>query len=166
MPPGSASKVKRLLVGRIPFSSQLEWPDGRPAQEIVTIHSLELQAEVDDEEITLPKAGPDSPSIGDEPQYESIHPFYVRPSFVLTSDEKVSIATALDASLEAFKTGEEDLKSLRELGLPYEALDQGVCFWFEANQHFADELLLTWSDFEELVCKFVAAIRPLSFPWQ
>ena len=96
----------------------------------------------------------------------SLHPFYVSPSFVNTHDEKVAIAFAVDAALEAFKAGDEDMASLRELGLPYAALDQGSNFWFSCNQQLADELLLTWSDFESAVCNFLASIRPPDFPWQ
>ena len=165
MPPGSASKVKRLLAGRIPFASQHEWSDGRPACEIVTIHSFESQAEAGTVD-SSPPTDIVSASCEDEPQYESLHSLFLQPRFCITSDERISISFALDVALEAFKTGDDQLKSLRELGLPYESLDQGVCLWFEAHQHLADKLLLTWSDFDELVSKFVAEIRPLSFPWQ
>ena len=109
MPPGS-SRVKRLLTGRIPFSSQLEWPDGRPAKEIVTMHSLGLQIETGDEEdadLILPRAGSDSPSDGVEPLFETLPSYFVRPSYVLTSDERFSIACALETALEVFQTGSE-----------------------------------------------------------
>ena len=43
-----------MLVGRIPFSCISEWPDGRPSHEAVGIYSLELQAEVGDEEFAEP----------------------------------------------------------------------------------------------------------------
>ena len=84
---------------------------------------------------------------------------------VLTSDEKAAIQAALEFSLAKFKCEVLDLSSLTELGLPVETLDQGVCLWFNANQHLADELLLVWSDFEDEVCSFIAALRPPCFPW-
>ena len=165
MPPGSASKVKRLLAGRIPFSSQSEWPDGRSAHETVGVYALELPAEVGDEELAELNPGLVSSLEADEPLHEISHQFPERPSFVLTGDEKFAIETALEVSVEKYKIGVEDLSSLTELGLSVEALDQGVCLWFNANQPLADELLLVWSDFENVVCSFIAALRPPSFPW-
>ena len=123
MPPGSASKVKRPLAGRILFASQHEWPDGRPACEIVTIHSFESQAEAGTVD-SSPPTDIVSASCEDEPQYESLHSLFLQPRFCITSDERISISFALDVALEAFKTGDDQLKSLRELGLPYESLDQ------------------------------------------
>ena len=90
----------------------------------------------------------------------------MQPGYVLTSDERLSIAAALDTELVEFQSGSEELQSLRSLGLPYEAIDQGVCDWFGLKQYLADDLLLVWSDFESLVSNFVAEMRPPSFPWQ
>ena len=166
MPPGSNSKVKRLLDGRIPFTSQHDWPDGRPASVIVTMHALVLQGAAKEEKGPASSPVPLVPPEDELPVAANLHPFYVDPSFVNTHDEKVAIAFALDEALEAFKAGDEDMASLRELGLPYAALDQGSNLWFSCNQQLADELLLTWSDFESAVCNFLASIRPPDFPWQ
>ena len=133
------------------------------------MHSLELQAEAmpeGDAGATGSIVEDDSLQCDGEPQYEAVPANLVQPAYSLTSDEKVSMSTALEAALEDFQAGAADLLSLRCLGLAYEAIDQGACDWFNENQHLADELLLVWSDFESAVSNLVSSMRPPSFPWQ
>ena len=57
-----------LLAGRIPFASQQEWHDGRPAHVVVAMHTLDLGFVADDEECPAHIAEPSSSPGDEEPQ--------------------------------------------------------------------------------------------------